>query len=50
MKASTQYREFAEQCRRFAETANTEQQRKVLEEMARAWQVLAAEAEQKDRA
>jgi hypothetical protein len=49
MKASTQYREFAEQCRRFAETANTEQ-RKILEEMARAWQVLAEEAEQKDRA
>jgi hypothetical protein len=49
MKTSAQYREFAEQCRRFAKTANTEQ-RKVLEEMARAWQVLAEQAEQKDRA
>jgi hypothetical protein len=49
MEASTQYREFAEQCRRFAETAVTEQ-RKILEEMARAWQVLAEEAEQKNRA
>jgi hypothetical protein len=49
METSTQYREFAEQCQRFAETANTEQ-RKILEEMARAWQVLAEEAEQKNRA
>jgi hypothetical protein len=47
METSTQYREFAKECDRLAKEAKTEQHRKVLEEIAKAWRKLAAEQEGK---
>jgi hypothetical protein len=44
-ETSAQYREFAEECNRLAERAKTESQRKILEEMAEAWRMVAAEAD-----
>jgi hypothetical protein len=50
MKTSTQYREtsaqyswFADECDRLAKQANTDGERKILEEMAEAWRRVAAE-------
>ena len=44
-ETSAQYREFAEACNRLAKLAKTEHQRKTLEEMAEAWRMVAAEAD-----
>ncbi|MFZ0151268.1 MAG: hypothetical protein WAM72_23565, partial [Xanthobacteraceae bacterium] len=41
---STQYRKFAEECRHFAQSAKTDEQRKLLLEMEAVWAKLAAEA------
>jgi hypothetical protein len=45
LERSAQYREFAEECNRLAEHAKTEHQRKILEEIAEAWRMVAAEAD-----
>jgi len=45
METSTQYRRFAQECRRLAREAKTERHRNIMEEMARAWDRLAGEAE-----
>jgi hypothetical protein len=45
-ETSTQYREFAEECDRLAKQA-TDGERKILEEMAEAWRIVAAEADKK---
>ena len=42
----TQYRKFAEECRRYAQSAETDEQRNVLLEMEAAWATLAEEAEE----
>src|SRR4029077_9951945 len=47
LETSAQYREFAEECDRFAKQATTEGDRKILEEMAEAWRMVAAEADTK---
>ena len=47
METSAQYREFAEECDRLAEEAKTQHERKILEEMAKAWRMVAAEADRK---
>jgi hypothetical protein len=47
MQTSTQYRAFADECRRLAQLGKTEQERKILEEMAAAWQSLAEEADRR---
>ena len=46
MDDPTQYREFADQCERFAADAKTEQHRKFLMEMAEAWRTLADKTEE----
>ncbi len=46
-ETSAQYREFAEECDRLAKQAKTNDQRKILEEMAEAWRMVAAEADKK---
>jgi hypothetical protein len=48
MQTSTQYRAFAEECRRLAKLAKSENERAVLDEMAAAWQMLAEEADRKE--
>jgi hypothetical protein len=45
LERSAQYREFAEECNRLAETAKADGHRKILEEMAEAWRRVAAEAD-----
>jgi hypothetical protein len=52
METSAQYREtsaqyswFAEECVRLAEQAKTDGERKTLEEMAKAWRLVAGEAD-----
>jgi hypothetical protein len=52
MEASAQYREtsaqyswFAEECDRLAKQAKTNGAREILEEMAEAWRMVAAEAD-----
>jgi hypothetical protein len=45
METSTEYRQFAQECRRLAREAKTERHRNIMEEMARAWDRLAKEAE-----
>jgi capsid protein len=46
-ETSAQYGEFAKECDRLAKHAKTEHQRKTLEEMAEAWRIVAAEADNK---
>jgi len=45
MEPSTQYRKFAEECRRFAQSAKTDEQRKILLQMEAVWTKLAEDAE-----
>jgi hypothetical protein len=45
METSTEYRRFAEECRRMAREVKTERHRKILEDMAREWEKLAREAD-----
>ena len=47
LETSAQYREFAEECNRLAKQTNSEGLRKILEEMAEAWRIVAAEADKK---
>jgi hypothetical protein len=47
LETSAQYREFAEECNRMAKQATTDDHRKTLEEIAEAWRVVAAEADNK---
>ena len=46
LETSAQYREFAEECNRLAKWV-TDGHRKILEEMAEAWRIVAAEADNK---
>jgi len=46
METAPEYRRFAQECRRLARDAKTERHRKIMEEMARAWDKLASEAEE----
>jgi hypothetical protein len=48
MTTSTQYRKFAEECDHLARAAKTEHHRKMLEDMARVWRILAEEAGRTD--
>jgi len=48
MDPSTQYQRFAEEFRRLAQQAKTEQHQRILEEMARAWEKLAKETDLED--
>ncbi len=48
MDPSTQYRSFAEECRRLAEQVESERHRRILHEMALAWSKLADETSQRD--
>jgi hypothetical protein len=45
METPAQYREFAAECYRLASEATTDEHRKILQEMARAWREVAEEAE-----
>jgi hypothetical protein len=45
METPDQYREFAAECYRLALVAKTDEHRKMLREMARAWSKLAEEVE-----
>ena len=47
MRTPDQYREFAAECYRLATEARTEEHRKILQEMARAWREVAEEVEAK---
>jgi len=44
-ETSAEYREFAEECDRLAKQVKTDGERKILEEMAEAWRIVAAEAD-----
>jgi hypothetical protein len=46
METATEYRRFAQECRRLAREAKTERHRKIMEDMARAWDGLAREADE----
>jgi hypothetical protein len=46
METPDQYRELAAECYRLASVARTEEHRRILREMARAWTKVAEEAEQ----
>jgi len=46
METTTEYRRFAQECRRLARDAKTERHRKIMEEMAQAWDQLAKEADE----
>jgi hypothetical protein len=45
METATEYRRFAQECRRLARDAKTERHRKIMEDMAQAWDTLATEAD-----
>jgi hypothetical protein len=45
METSTEYRRFAQECRSLAREAKIERHRNIMEEMARAWDQLAKEAD-----
>jgi hypothetical protein len=47
MEPSIEYQRFAEECRRLAQQAKTEQHSRILEEMAQAWEKLARENDSK---
>jgi hypothetical protein len=47
METPNDYRKYAEECRRLAAKADTEQHKAILDEMAATWSRLAAEAERK---
>ena len=47
METPSEYRKYAEECRRLAGKADAEKRRAILEEMAEVWSRLAAQAEQK---
>jgi hypothetical protein len=47
LETSAQYREFAEECNHLAKQVKTHGHRKILEEMAEAWRIVAAEADKK---
>lgn len=47
MDPSTEYQRFAQECRRLAQQAKTEQHRRILEEMAQAWEQIARETDPK---
>ena len=44
-ETSAQYRWFAKECDRLAKQAKTDGERKTLEEMAKAWRLVAGEAD-----
>src|SRR5262245_59143159 len=46
METATEYRRFAQECRRLARDAQTERHRKIMEDMARAWDTLATEVDE----
>ena len=46
METGAEYRRFAQECRRLARDAKTERHRKIMEDMARAWDRLATEADE----
>jgi hypothetical protein len=46
METSTDYRRFAQECHRLSREAKTERHRKMMEEMAKAWEKLAKETDQ----
>jgi hypothetical protein len=47
MEPSAEYLRFAQECRRLAQQAKTEPHRRILQEMAQAWEKLAKETDQK---
>lgn len=49
METADQYRECAAECYRLASVAKTDEHRKMLREMARAWRKVAEEAEQTEQ-
>jgi len=49
METPDQYREYAAECYRLASVAKTEEHRRTLREMARAWTKVAEEAEQTEQ-
>jgi hypothetical protein len=46
METATEYRRFAQECRRLAQEAKTERHRRMMEDMARAWDRLVREADE----
>jgi hypothetical protein len=44
-RSNAQYRKFAEECRRLAQSAKTAEERRILQEMEAAWTSLAQAAE-----
>src|SRR5262249_42452209 len=46
METATEYRRFAQECRRLARDAQTERHRKIMEDMARAWDTLATQGDE----
>jgi hypothetical protein len=47
MKQAAEYREHAGECRKLAQTAKSEAERKQLKEMAAAWERMAVERERR---
>jgi hypothetical protein len=45
METSSEYRRFAQECHRLAREAKTERHRKIMQDMAQAWERLAHEAD-----
>src|SRR5260370_38146678 len=45
METSSEYRRFAQECHRLAREAKTERHRKIMQEMAQAWERLAKETD-----